>query len=231
MSGVVVSGPASLRSLGQKQQLQWPRTQHEIEAIRALVRLSVGRGAQASTGPTRVGLSPFLSVCPSGPNGKNNPGRDWLFGTPPRLSPAPDKFLHREIRSHDPVQQIRVSKTTLLLPQLVSNLQCDVCGKTLSHSGNLKRHMASHTQARRFACPHPSCGKRFLQRSHLKTHSRVHTGERPFECSQLGCGRRFTQKGHLKSHMKLHGRSAQVITHTQKALIMSQLVPGAALPH
>ena len=231
MANAVACMPTSSPELGLQQQvLGWPRTQHEIEAIRALVRLSVGCRGQKSTSAVHP-RPPCKLVHQKGPRGTYTSGEDWLLASRPRLPPAPGSLPLRQTRVRgSPHQHLNASNTALTLPQLDSKLQCDVCGKILSHSGNLKRHMASHTQARRFACPVPGCGKKFLQRSHLKTHSRVHTGERPFACSHPGCGRRFTQKGHLKSHMKLHGRGSQTGMHMRKALFVSQLVTGTTIP-
>jgi DNA-directed RNA polymerase subunit RPC12/RpoP len=84
--------------------------------------------------------------------------------------------------------------------------ECGICGKNFSHLGNLRRHIVSHTQDRRYNCR--DCGKKFLQRSHLKTHLRIHSGEKPYGCTEHGCNKRFSQKGHLKSHMSTHMRSA-----------------------
>jgi hypothetical protein len=76
------------------------------------------------------------------------------------------------------------------------------CGKFFSHLGNVRRHMLSHSNERKFTCDAARCGKRFTQRSHLKTHARTHTGEKPYQCPR--CDKDFSQKGHLKSHVSTH---------------------------
>ena len=76
--------------------------------------------------------------------------------------------------------------------------KCTVCGKSFSSTGNLSRHMRTHSDVRPFPCPH--CPKRFRQNAHLKKHVRTHTGEKPFECEY--CGRKFTQKVTLIGHVR-----------------------------
>ncbi|XP_075993074.1 uncharacterized protein LOC142987970 [Genypterus blacodes] len=109
-----------------------------------------------------------------------------------------------------------------------NSFRCSVCGVTIKHKGNLRRHFRIHTGERPFSCS--VCGKNFTQRTYLKEHVRIHTGEKPFSCSfcsktfkqsaQLRlhtrthtgekpfncsvCGKSFIQGPHLKSHMRIH---------------------------
>ncbi|XP_036412858.1 zinc finger protein 850-like [Colossoma macropomum] len=99
---------------------------------------------------------------------------------------------------------------------------CPACGKQLSSSESLKRHMRVHngekrggaltakgnpevrqgaqSKERRHKCP--DCGKAFPFPSMIKYHQRIHTGEKPHSCSH--CGMSFRQKGHLQRHEAIH---------------------------
>uniref|UniRef100_A0A8B9UIS4 C2H2-type domain-containing protein n=1 Tax=Anas zonorhyncha TaxID=75864 RepID=A0A8B9UIS4_9AVES len=111
-------------------------------------------------------------------------------------------------------------------------LKCDLCGKFLSCSSNLQRHLQTHSEKRpAYRCnkcqelfPQKKtliihrrvhsgrspgvlwcsyCGKTFSHPSNLTRHQRIHTGERPYQCGE--CSKRFTQKkDYLLNHLRRH---------------------------
>uniref|UniRef100_A0A3Q2P976 Zinc finger protein 574 n=1 Tax=Fundulus heteroclitus TaxID=8078 RepID=A0A3Q2P976_FUNHE len=81
-----------------------------------------------------------------------------------------------------------------------SALDCNICGRKLNSSSNLRLHRLSHFRPKAHQCP--ICGKLFVSSSAVALHQRVHTGERPFPCQV--CGKRFRQSTHLREHLRTH---------------------------
>ena len=80
---------------------------------------------------------------------------------------------------------------------------CDICCKTFSKPGDLRKHQRGHSKEMNFPCH--VCGKSFKTKYYLIIHTRIHTGEKPFSCEQ--CGKSCADPSSFKSHMKHHDES------------------------
>lgn len=76
--------------------------------------------------------------------------------------------------------------------------ECHICGKVLSSSTNLLRHMMYHRPERPFECN--TCGKGFKDVSNLKKHTMIHN--RIFPCHM--CKKSFLRKSLLALHLQRH---------------------------
>ena len=78
--------------------------------------------------------------------------------------------------------------------------KCETCDKAFSQSGDLVRHMRTHSGVKPYACE--LCDKAFSQAGNLASHMLTHTGVKPWVCQT--CGRAFTKSSNLASHMLTH---------------------------
>ncbi|CAL1610414.1 unnamed protein product [Knipowitschia caucasica] len=136
-----------------------------------------------------------------------------LVGTVPKT----EKKNHNAPVCSDRSSQPSTSSTKDAQPAALAitgnSLDCNICGKKLNTSANLRLHRLSHFAlgpARQRPAPGkrpkahqcPDCGKQFVSSSGVALHQRVHTGERPFPCQV--CGKRFRQNTHLREHLRTH---------------------------
>lgn len=78
---------------------------------------------------------------------------------------------------------------------------CEMCDKRYSRKVDLNMHQRSHSNDKRYKCPH--CGETFLHWSTRKNHiARIHTGEKPFTCEV--CGKKFSESSHYYPHIRRH---------------------------
>uniref|UniRef100_A0A182QA19 C2H2-type domain-containing protein n=1 Tax=Anopheles farauti TaxID=69004 RepID=A0A182QA19_9DIPT len=80
---------------------------------------------------------------------------------------------------------------------------CEMCGKTFSSSGTLKKHSYIHTGILPFHCT--ICDKKHPTAHKLKVHMMRHQGIKNYECSI--CGLKKITSDELKAHMNNHTKA------------------------
>jgi hypothetical protein len=92
---------------------------------------------------------------------------DTCGSAPPELGgQAAGETTHIDPQSVSGTSQ---QSTPPSLPEIDPNdpLTCQVCGKSLTRTWDLRRHMKLHTNTRAFVCDHPGCTRSFVQVSML----------------------------------------------------------------
>ena len=100
----------------------------------------------------------------------------------------------------DQETQCDLTSLSMKMQKQEDNFQCEVCGKSFSKIGYLKKHEKIHNLRKTLMCK--TCNKCFNTSWELKVHERNHSGERPHQCKI--CSKTFTQMYILKSHEKMH---------------------------
>ncbi|MEJ1272572.1 hypothetical protein NN561_003424 [Cricetulus griseus] len=97
----------------------------------------------------------------------------------------------------------------LLYSHPQEQLACQVCAKTFSDKGRLRKHEKLHTADRPFVCE--VCTKGFTTQAHLKEHLKIHTGYKPYSCEV--CQKSFIRAPDLKKHQRVHSNERPFACH------------------
>ena len=79
-------------------------------------------------------------------------------------------------------------------------LKCDVCGKCLSSSRNLRRHTNDIHSNETFSCK--ICQKKFRSKALREKHMTTHSEEKPHKC--VTCAKSFKTSCYLRQHERSH---------------------------
>ncbi|XP_071523792.1 uncharacterized protein [Panulirus ornatus] len=128
-------------------------------------------------------------------NADQIPGPSGLQGGPPVLGWGEEGeagFPHNLFGGDDPAAQQAQG-----LGRILGTI-CWLCGRTLSSTSSLERHLLYHRGERRHACPH--CPYRAVARDKLVRHLHTHTGHRPHRCHL--CPFAAIQATDLRKHVR-----------------------------
>lgn len=79
-----------------------------------------------------------------------------------------------------------------------TSFPCGECGKHFPNRNFLKRHMASHSGARNYACTFAGCEQTYKYEKDLRNHYNIHTNIKK-KC--LYCDREFIDNSNMRKHV------------------------------
>lgn len=101
--------------------------------------------------------------------------------------------------SHFRLKHKHYLKRHLALHSDYKRYKCEYCGESFAQWIGWKTHITiKHTRIKSYVCK--LCGESFLYSNQLTDHRRQHTGELPFECNWPGCEMKFIHKSKLDYH-------------------------------
>ena len=83
---------------------------------------------------------------------------------------------------------------------------CNVCGRQLTQSSDLKRHLRIHSDDLPFSCT--VCFRAFRLKSTLRIHFRKHSKYEPYACQF--CEKSFKTLSHKMHHQNSHHQGIEI---------------------
>ena len=97
-------------------------------------------------------------------------------------------------------QNVETAQATEAIQPRAKTHKCDLCNKTFSYAGSLRRHAKSHEEKTRYDCT--ECDKSFTQLGDILRHQRNHTGNDSYKC--MHCDMVFSRLEAMKMHQNSH---------------------------
>lgn len=97
-------------------------------------------------------------------------------------------------------QQLHLRKHLKKVHGIFEKHQCQICKFEFADKSNLKHHMVTHTDSKRFICSF--CGARFHKLTNMTEHMNGHLGVKPYRCEI--CSKEFGRANHKRQHMRVH---------------------------
>lgn len=158
---------------------------------------STGVIVNAGEVPTQVQRSETVTVPRNTPYRRSNSPKELSLSPKVKRvsSPVDDVCIPESVRDVSS-PSTSTGRTESVIHRRVMN--CEHCGKSFTHKGDLNKHLRKHTGEQPFECP--VCQRKFAHTSNLARHLRVHSGDKPFHCDR--CNKSFSRKDKLVMHQK-----------------------------
>lgn len=99
------------------------------------------------------------------------------------------------------------------------NVLCVICKNTFRSNYNLKQHLLTHSEKRKYECLYENCTQTFRQISALQSHQKIHRNENREKCPECGLlvtklSKYFFCNFFCKFNLKFNFTESHLLTHS-----------------